>query len=54
MKLKQSILNKKRHGDIQLITKETGISRTTISNCLKYGEGSLNVVNKIENYYAKK
>lgn len=51
MKLSKKILDKKEHGDILAIHKETGLSKPTIGNALRSGKGSRKTILAIEKFY---
>lgn len=54
MKLSKKILDKKEHGDILAIHKETGLSKPTIGNAIRSGRGSRKTVKIITDFYEKR
>lgn len=52
--LQQKYIDKYEHGDIEKIHKKSKLSRTTISNAIKYKTGSKKTINLIEKYYDTK
>lgn len=51
MKIPNKIMLKKERGDFMAIVRHSGISRPTITNALKSGQGSRKTVEAINAYY---